>query len=243
MRKARATEVLSVSRVVALTAALSIVTLWTTALPSHATFINVLSQEYSIGGEVAIGYGELERSEFRYSYDYASSNPVSHMVGLITPPTYARGGAFMNSYATSMLGPDSVELEIHRNFFDAGDAQIYRGYASASLTFSALASSLLLTPDIQAGMGARATIFNLTDGTLLYSGAVGASSVMLFFDLGDVYSMKIESTSAYTSSSTASIGLQSVPEPSSSLLLLSSGIVLFFSRIMKHRLTSDYPES
>ncbi len=210
---------------------------------SHAVFIDVLDQQYSIRGEgVVTG---PEGIMLYASYNWTSDLPVFHNEGWISYVDAHTGGAFiMDSRAEGEVTSEYARVGVLRNFDNIGNGYILDGFASASLTFFPLVNSMIVFPDIGIGMGARAIIADVTNGELLYSGGFNDPYVIMSFDLSHVYLMSFESTGNYTASRNNfySLRLEPIPEPNTILLLGTGLLGIAISRIRRKnkRLTPEY---
>lgn len=184
---------------------------------AHASFIDVLSQEYSIWGS---GWAGRPAHEITVNYSYTSDQPLSADTGMLGGggPTWA-GGFRIYTRADGGVTSNSAWVSIAVSDTDAGDAYEL-GSASASIIFRPLVESMTLEAIRNAG-GSHADIYDETEGQLLMSYPFGASSSTMSFNLDHIYKMSAwsELINFNDTSATISIAPGPVPEPTTMLLL------------------------
>lgn len=196
---------------------------------AYALPIQVLSQEYSIGGEGWVRCcmpTPFPTGRVSYSFEMTSTSasPVSQNIGFT--PDNSLGILIMIARAGGEVTQDSASLAISSRFQDLGDALINKGYARASMTFSPLESSLRVSvPEILPDfLNVKGTINNVTDDSLLFSAEAPSSTpALLTFNVGQVYRMTLASEGPYPIFSTGLMRIEAVPE-APPLSLLGLGI-------------------
>lgn len=202
-------------------------------ISASATFIDVVSQEYSIWGE---GYGSWIGSEgytqTKYiHYDETAYYPLYRDTGdVIIEVEFEdfgfEGAVGLYSIRTEADGGVTSEEAFVHSYIDANDEgnAISWAQASASITFRPLVASMLVTW-FPTELGDTSLIDLTEDVSLLAVGTLGRyEQDLISFDLSHVYEMSVASTRLNFSSGEMFLSIQSIPEPAT-LLLLGSGLL------------------
>jgi hypothetical protein len=182
---------------------------------AHAEFINALSQEYSVHGWSSCCVGDPEWPPFHEEYSEASTSPVTGGTAIInefgwTVATSSAGGGVASNYAW-------VEVSA---FADEGTTATSQAFASASITFSPLVPTMLVSANSPRRAGLE--LMDLTSSLEL---SFSDEPILMSFDPSHIYRITAETVAMGVAIETGgALRIASVPEPAT-LFLLGSGLV------------------
>lgn len=195
--------------------------------PARADFINIIFQEYAIEGYAYYYFNDPNYPEygspFTISYQNTAYYPVS---GHTTWPagSYA-GWAYAESAAGGGETPNYAWVESSAYLDDAGCA-ISGAYALATLVFSPMVTTMLLTANRM--QATEITLDDLTSNQTLYSysGLYSSEAVQMSFDLSHIYciSSETEIDGCPWIEVGGSLCIEPVPE-TATILLLGLGLM------------------
>jgi hypothetical protein len=200
---------------------------------AHASFINLISQEYYVKAWVAANPYNNDTDEYLpfvfASYEETSDSPISSPIldTLSLPPLNSPWRYIGNGIASAHAGGGVSALEAfveNHNQWDDWSGGYAGSWASASITFIPLVSDVLLSYN-QSGHIAQQELLDMTTNMLLFSHSGwcdnGRSScggsLLLNLDLSHTYIIITSSAQPYDNS--GSLSIAPIPEPATMLLL------------------------
>lgn len=193
------------------------------------SFMTVLSQQYSISGSGALYPSGVFET---FAFSEASDQPItsSRVYEFANGSQCPSGGAFFNNTAVGSVTSVEASVSASAFIFDVGCAAAISGTSVASITFQPLVGWLALEVsglnwgyDLNDGL---AEVFDETAGQMVLNRALrdGPLIASMPFDLGHTYTIRALAVSGLSGDG-ARLQVTQVPEPGSTVMLLSVGLV------------------